>query len=112
MLVTITAGLKRHDTLISFKTERKTAFRWVQMHAEQLDSLEIDCGLNTWSWTPTLGWVQYPQCTYTPGKGIYPALRKPIRHGNAYDARHPWSYCMAELPQPNPLSFIDESSPF
>lgn len=112
MVITITVNLKFHDVPLNFKIERRAGYIWVQSHATQIDALEIDCGLNLWSWSPYTGWTQFPQHIYTPGKGVHRAYVKPIRHGNSYDARHPWSYCLNEVITPNPLSFIDENAIF
>lgn len=105
MVITFTVSLKGHDTLVSYRADRMLVFDWVCRHVDDIDALELDCGLNRWSWTPSLGWTQYPQCVYTPGKGMHRADRKPIRRGNDYDAVHPWRYCAA-VPIPNPFCAV------
>lgn len=112
MVIGITAQLKGHDVLLSFRLERRVAFRWVLQNVNDIIALEVDCGLNTWSWCPEIGWIQYPQCVYTPGRGVHRANVKPIKRGNSYDAIHPWRFCMEEPLTPNPLCIIDTDCMF
>jgi len=112
MTIGITVGLKGHDVPLSFRIDRRVAFQWVSEYAAEIMWLEVDCGLNRWSWTPLAGWTQFSQCAYTPGKGVRHMTIKPIQHGNYYDSRHPWRFCMEDSLTPNPLSYITEDSLF
>lgn len=112
MIIKVTAQLHGHDVLLSFRLHRRVAYRWVVEHATDIVALEIDCGFNIWSWSPEIGWTQFPQVVYTPGRGTHHAHVKPIRRGNSYDAIHPWRYCLGEQLTPNPLCIFDVNCPF
>lgn len=103
MVITLTFWVKGSDVPLSLQMERKAAFCWLMKHGSELKNLEVHMGLNLWSWSPTIGWVQFPQRQYVPGKGLQPANIKPKVHGNGYNARHPWRYCMAAECTPNIL---------
>lgn len=108
MVIKITVLLKGHEVPLSIQADRAAAYHWVLANAADIDAIELDCGLNDWSWSSTSGWVQYPKCKYTPGKGMHPASIRPVNHGNGYDARHPWKFCMAAELTPNPLCNFNE----
>lgn len=84
MLMRMTAKLRGHETLIHRADSRQQILRWLIGNITEIETLEVDCNLNHWSWTPTIGWVQYPH------------NRQPKVRGNGYDAINPWRYCIFE----------------
>lgn len=102
MVIGIVVKLRSHEPILHWAEERRAIFEWVIDHADEIEQLSIEAGLNIWTWTPEEGWIQFPQLDYIPGKGPVKRLKQPKRHGNGYDARHPWRFCGDSL-IPNPL---------
>lgn len=107
MIITMYASIKNHETTLPLKMERSDAYYWVLAHAHELNALDVDCGVNVWSWSPELGWRQFPRITYVPGKSVVLRSRVVAKmQGNGRDCRHPWRYSMPKCPAPNPLHFV------
>lgn len=103
MVISISVRLIGHIPALHFRAERHEALIWVLDHAEEIEELALDCGVNMWEWTAEEGWLQYPQLSYVPGYGVVRRQKKVIRHGNGYMATNPWTFSEKTVPFPNPL---------
>lgn len=125
MMVKMYVGFRNHETIVRYDMDRRAAFYWVREHADELACLHVDCGLNDWTWSPDMGWVQYHAEVYVPGSGVHRLEFPPTvqhehgwitQHGNGLHARHPWRFCMDDALTLNPLAAVrpsyEEDVPF